>query len=250
MEGAALLLERFCGRPFNYDRLSEFLATLKEAGRLRSRCWDLATNVPAPCTFMDLIAGHGPVLYAIGPQTVDYFQKLKEELEQRVAQKIAAIPGEKYRLFWDNMAPWHSMGLLAKKMASLKANFIVGRYVNEMWPCPEALDPEHPLETLAEQFVRYWTQILSQSSLTPFSGESFIANAIQKYHLDGVVMHHIITCRVYSMGQHDIIAEMEKRFGIPGIIIEGDQTDAYFFSEAQFDLRLRALLEMIDSRRK
>jgi benzoyl-CoA reductase/2-hydroxyglutaryl-CoA dehydratase subunit BcrC/BadD/HgdB len=48
----------------------------------------------------------------------------------------------------------------------------------------------------------------------------------------------------------DIIDEIERNYGIPGIVIEADMIDPKFFSEAQIDIRLQALFEMIEARRK
>lgn len=40
------------------------------------------------------------------------------------------------------------------------------------------------------------------------------------------------------------------RLGIPAITIGGDSCDARFYSDAQVDTRLQALLETIEARRK
>ncbi|HMK65567.1 MAG TPA: hypothetical protein VK564_07210, partial [Thermodesulfobacteriota bacterium] len=57
------------------------------------------------------------------------------------------------------------------------------------------------------------------------------------------------TCRGVG-GLQDIIREMDQKFSVPGVIIDADQIDPKFFSEAQLDLRLQALLEAIDARRE
>ena len=241
-------VEKFCGKPFRWDRLSQILQWIKDAGTYRKECWDLAKNIPAPCTMMDFSASHGMILYGFGPHQVEFFRKLKEELEQRVAQGIAAVPGEKYRLMWDSIIPWHNLRLLPSRMAATKTNFLMGRYIHEMIPHPELLDPEHPLHTIAEQNVRYWCPIMLPSS-SPTGGATWVANAIKDYHIDGLVMHNIRTCRIYTIGQQDVAMEMDERFNVPYVIIEGDMADPQFFSEAQFDTRLQALLETIDARR-
>ena len=248
-EEAIPALERFCGRKFNYDRLSELLATIKKAGMLRSECWELAAHKPAPCTIMDLVTSHGAILYGVGPHSIEYFQSMKEELELRVANNVAAVSGEKYRLMWDHIIPWHSMGLLPRKMIAYKANILMGRYTHEMFPHPEAIDPEDPLRTIADQYVRYWLQILTPTSISDMSGEKFFIDSIKKYSIDGIIMHNGVTCRIYSMGQHDILTAVREKLGTPGVIFEGDMADRQFFSESQFEIRLQALLETIDERR-
>ena len=41
-----------------------------------------------------------------------------------------------------------------------------------------------------------------------------------------------------------------RRLGIPAITIGGDSCDERFYSDAQVDTRLQALLETIDARKK
>ena len=53
--------------------------------------------------------------------------------------------------------------------------------------------------------------------------------------------------RVTARQQRQYAAE--KKYGIPGIIIDADQVDLQFYSDAQLDTRIQALLEMIDARR-
>ena len=245
-EEAVPELERFCGRPFDYDRLSELIAIIKESCRLRKECWKLAQHIPAPCTFMDLMVTHGAVLYGIGPHQIEIFQKFKEELEERVAQNVSAVEPEKYRLLFDGIFPWEKMSFIAKLMAKYCANFLVGRYTHEMWPTGDMLKPEEPLYTIAEQMVCHWGQVIMPSVI---GGERLMSQQVQDFSIDGVVIHHIITCRYYSMGQQDMLDAMDKKFNVPGILIEGDMSDPYFFSEAGFETKLQALLEIIDARR-
>lgn len=43
---------------------------------------------------------------------------------------------------------------------------------------------------------------------------------------------------------------VSRKLNIPAIFVEADVGDESFYSEAQVDTRLQALLEMIDARRK
>ena len=49
----------------------------------------------------------GPAVVARGTQeAVDYYRVLLAELEQRVKDGVAAIEGEKHRLYWEGMPIW------------------------------------------------------------------------------------------------------------------------------------------------
>ena len=46
----------------------------------------------------------GPAVVLRGTQTaVDYYQCLLAELETRIQNKVAAVEGERFRLYWSNV---------------------------------------------------------------------------------------------------------------------------------------------------
>jgi len=241
-------IEEFCGRKFNYDRLSEMLATLKEAALVRNECWKFFERIPSPWTLWDWGVSIAPVFYLMGqPGTVEYYEKLKAELQQRADQGISAIsPEEKFRVYWDGWLPWSFLGTISRKLLSFGANPIVGKYPWEFFPHPEYIDPERPVDTLCEQ---WYTHMMSTRS-SPEFGLEFISECVDKYSLDGLIMYAARTCRLWNLGEQDIIDEIERRHGIPGVVLEADMLDPKFFSEAQIDMRLQALFEMIEARRK
>ena len=245
-EEAIPAIERIVGRPYNYDRLSEILAIVKKAAILRNECLETFRNIPAPWTLFDVAVSMAPLIYTMGePGIIEYYEKLKEELEERVANGITAIPEERYRLYWDHLMMWNWIDTFPRKLAALGANLIVGRYPYSLWPNPETIEPERPLHTIAAQTMGGLAQMFS-----PEYARRFIAQSIEKYSLNGLIMLSSRTCRVFNMGQQDFVDEMERTFGTPGIIIEADQIDPQFYSEAQLDTRLQALFEMIEARKQ
>ncbi|MFC1939241.1 2-hydroxyacyl-CoA dehydratase [Chloroflexota bacterium] len=56
--------------------------------------------------------------------------------------------------------------------------------------------------------------------------------------------------RVGRLGQQEILDSIDKKYGVPGVVIEGDNIDHTLFLEEQIRTRVEALLETIDSRRK
>ncbi|OGW18605.1 MAG: hypothetical protein A3G93_03115 [Nitrospinae bacterium RIFCSPLOWO2_12_FULL_45_22] len=241
-------LEEFCGRKFNYDRLSEILAVLKKAAMIRNECWKFFERIPSPWTLWDYAVSIAPVFYLMGQQrSIDYYQQLLDELKQRAGQGISAIaPEERFRVYWDGWIPWTFLGTIMRKLVSFGANPIVGRYPWEFFPHPEHIDPERPVDTLIEQWYSY--RMATGSS--PEFFQHSLAEWIEQYSLDGLIMYASRTCRVWNLGELDIIDDIERKYGIPGIVIEADMIDPKFFSEAQIDIRLQALFEMIEARRK
>jgi benzoyl-CoA reductase/2-hydroxyglutaryl-CoA dehydratase subunit BcrC/BadD/HgdB len=68
---------------------------------------------------------------------------------------------------------------------------------------------------------------------------------IDKYQVDGLVMHSNRSCKPYSFGQYDIQKIVKKKRGLPSLIIEADMVDERSFSESQVETRIDAFVEMI-----
>jgi benzoyl-CoA reductase subunit B len=238
-------IERLTGRPYDYDKLSQALAIVKKCAEIRDQCLELSRNKPAPWSFFDMCVSSGALQNVGGtPAALSYFEHLLAELKERVAQGIGAVEPENYRLLYDAaFMMWRWFGPFARKLSQAGACLITSRYINFLWPYPEDIDPERPLYSYAKGFLR------GMNWMTAEEGEKQIAGNIEKFSIDGIFALNARTCRAAGAFQ-DTIKDMDKRFGVPGVIIDADQIDPKFFSEAQLDIRLQALFETIDARRK
>jgi benzoyl-CoA reductase/2-hydroxyglutaryl-CoA dehydratase subunit BcrC/BadD/HgdB len=72
---------------------------------------------------------------------------------------------------------------------------------------------------------------------------------IDRYRVDGLVMHSNRSCKPYSFGQYDIRRIVADRRGIPTLIIESDMVDERCFSEGQVETRIEAFMEMLETGR-
>jgi len=248
LEDFIVFLEEMTGRAFDYDRLREIMVKVKEAAMLRVECMKLSQRTPSPMTIFDHFICLGPMHVWRGTtESVEYFKALKAEVEERVANKIGAVPDEKYRLYWDNLPIWFKVGRLSEKLGSAGANLIAGIYTHCFFYShePEKIDPDHPLDAIAEELA-YITMV--------FSNVEYRTDMIQKlcedYRINGLVMHSSRTCQPMDIGQMDIINTIEKRLGIPGVVIDGDPTDPAYYSDAQTETRLEAFLEVLQARKK
>jgi benzoyl-CoA reductase/2-hydroxyglutaryl-CoA dehydratase subunit BcrC/BadD/HgdB len=238
-------IERLTGKPYDFDRLSEAMALTKRCAEVRNQCLDLSRHIPAPWSLFDICVSTG-ALQNIGgtPRALDFYTKLRAELEDRVAKKIGVVEGETYRLLYEaSFIMWRWFGIFARKLAQAGACLVTSRYPNFVWAYPEDIDPESPLHSYARAIMRQ-INLFSAEQV-----EKYVAEAIEKYSIDGLFILSAHTCRATGAFP-DIVTSMEKRFGVPGIILDADQIDPHFFSEAQLDTRLGALLEMIDARRR
>jgi benzoyl-CoA reductase subunit B len=240
------LMERVTGQPYDWDRLKEVLDEVKKGITLREEIMKLCRHVPAPASFFDMAASIGLVCHLVGmPGTGDLLRRMKEEVEQRIAQGIGSVPSEKYRLYWNGILTWPRLGVLARKFAALDACLVAGPYSHLLFlPRPDMLDPERPLESIAYNLCDTLANYDYDHTVKT------IANFCQEYSIDGLVMSETQTCRASNSPNFVIMDGVGRRLGLPAITIGGDSCDARFYNDAQVDTRLQALLETIEARRK
>ena len=108
----------------------------------------------------------------------------------------------------------------------------------------------------ADDIIYEWIRVRWESPNTSawhnsqWGGEEWISHLVKEYSIDGILWFSSKTCRHLNLGEHDILNILDKKYGVPGVIIEGDNIDPTLFSEEQIRTRIEALLETIDSRRK
>jgi benzoyl-CoA reductase subunit B len=240
------LLERVTGEPYDWDRLKAVLADVKETVTLRQEIMELCRNIPSPASFFDMAACIAPVCHLLGlPGSKELLNEMKEEVEQRIADGVGSVPDEKYRLYWDGIMTWPRLGVLGRKFATMSACVVAGAYTHLIFmPRAEMIDPDRPLESIAYNLCD-----------TPLNGDycqrvEAIADLCRKYSIDGLVMSETQTCRGINSQTFAVADGVARRLGIPAITIGGDSCDSRFYSDAQVDTRLQALLETIDAGRK
>ena len=243
-------LEDVCGKPFDYDRLSEILSVLRETATIRNKCWEFFKTKPATWTLWDYAVSMAPVIYMMGdPAGIPFYENLLKELQERKDMGIPALApdGEKYRIYWDGWIPWAFLGKFMRKFTPSGAVCLRGRYPWEMFAHPEILDPENPLESVVEwAYGEYGIA----NKMAPKGSIDFIGGLVEEYSLDGLVMFSSKSCRMWNLSQMDVVDALDKKYGVPGVVIEADMIDPEMISDSQIDTRLEALFETIDGRRR
>jgi benzoyl-CoA reductase subunit B len=237
-------IEERTGKAYDFEKLCEVMSYTKEAGRLRMEAMALCRAKPAPASFFDWTTSLAPVNFVPGgPSIVEYFQKVKDEIEERIGAGVGTIPRERYRLFWDGIMNWNKIGWLANKFASMDAAMVAGRYTHMgFWHEHECIDVRDPLEGMA---INYLVCPINLSA--PLMIEQ-IVRLCREYAIDGLVLHAARTCRAFSNPQFLIAEAVQKQLGLPVAMIEGDMVDESFYKDEIVNSRLEAMLEATESR--
>ncbi len=233
-------LEEVCGKKFDYDRMREVGRLAVESQKLWQAVLDTTINKPSPMSAFDAFIHLALIVTLRGTQVVvDYYKTLLDEMNERVANGISAVPNERYRLLWDNIPVWYRMRWLSEKFASLDACLVADTYTSAWSRYAERLDENNFLDSMVEGYTVIYLNI----SVAEMA--RIVTEMIDKYDVDGIVLHSNRSCKPYSLGQYDIQRIIQEERGISSLILETDMVDERKFSESQIETRIDAFMETI-----
>ncbi|RLA82578.1 MAG: 2-hydroxyacyl-CoA dehydratase, partial [Deltaproteobacteria bacterium] len=181
-------LEEITGRKFDYDRLREVIRLSDRACRLYRRFLDMAAHKPSPITIFDALIHMAIIVYLRGtPQAVQYYETLVGEIEQKVKRGEAAIQGERFRLYWENLPVWFKFKDHFNLLASYGAVILTSLYVHD-WAHEFDVDKD-PLVTLAENYVSGF------SNVTLEERADMALELFERYKLNGMIMFINRSCK-------------------------------------------------------
>jgi benzoyl-CoA reductase/2-hydroxyglutaryl-CoA dehydratase subunit BcrC/BadD/HgdB len=208
-----------------------------------------AEHRPSGITAFDSFVQMAPFLIMRGTEKfVAHYKLLAEETEARVKQGVFHVQEEKYRLFWDNIAPWHQLRDMSSTLEAHHANIVGATYTSCIGTVEGsfdryAYDGKDPLDYLARTQNCY----VCPHGMTLRSRA--MAEAVKKLNIDGIVFASNASCKPYSVTQMDQQRIMSEKFGVPAVMIDVDHADVRKYSKEATFTRLEALLETIESRR-
>ncbi len=247
-------LEKVTGRKYDYDKLAEVCDLSWQTLNLWKEIVDLSKNIPAPQNGLDSFTHILPLTTLRGTEdAVNYYQRLKSEIQKRVEQKVSAIPEERYRLFWDFLPIYHKMKYLSKLFTRYNACFVAASFffpVLRDENLDEGIDPGHvdSKNMTPDQILHY----LSLAYLTLYVNRtvdykaSLFTKLGQDFSIDGFVFHVDRSCKPQSLPQYELRNFMEEA-GFSTLIIDADSMDPRYFSEAQVTTRIEAFMEALEN---
>jgi len=247
-------LERISGVKFDIDRLREYLKKSAAAENDLVRVLQSAKNKPSP---IDAYFGG---IYYIGPifgafrgtdDAIEYYNFLRAEVEERLAAAKGPVTPdgdmgkERYRLVVEGPPNYTHFRQFWKMFYDEGAVIVASSYtkVGGVYDFGFRHDPDKPLETLAEYCLGVYTNRSLPMRI------DMLANYVQDYDADGLLINSIKSCNSFSAGQLLIMREVEKRTGKPAAFVESDLVDPRYFSAANIKNRLESYFQMIEQKR-
>ena len=237
-------LEEFTGRKLDWDRLREVMRISNETAMWWKKATDLAEAVPSPMSGFDLFNYMATIVCVRGKQEgADLFKLWYEELKERRDQGLGPWKDgteEKYRVLWDGIACWPYLSPTYKILKKNGINMVTSTY-------PESWTLLYELNDLAGMAKAY-DAIYVQRNVT-YAIDRLLKRA-KDFKVDGALFHSNRSCKGMDFKQYEIQRKLESELGIPSVIFDGDQTDPSVFSEAQYETRVQALVEMMAERKR
>jgi benzoyl-CoA reductase subunit B len=220
----------------------------------------LNQNIPAPLEEKTMYS-----LYVLGtlhkssPEVADFYEELKAEVEDRVANGIAAVENEQTRVMTDTQPPWGFLRVfryMAEKygcvsVGSLYTFALIGNWI---WkdgqfvprPTPQSLGVKIKDRDQALRVLTEWE--LSKPEWQHFYHPKYKSDMMiqiaKDWKLDGVMLHYNRGCEGLSLG----IAENRLAIldaGFPVMVFEGNMGDEREFDEARTMGRIDSFMESL-----
>ncbi|MEI7703723.1 MAG: 2-dehydropantoate 2-reductase [Deltaproteobacteria bacterium] len=236
-------MQKLSGRTLDQDVLAEVVDRSARATRLWKEILDLACQVPSPLTFFDTLVHVAPLLLLRGTEeAVQYYEILLSELKQRVSAKMAAVPGERMRVYWEGPPIWCALRPLASLFLEQGIAVVASTYGSNY--AFEGLQPDNPIESMA----RVYTSIYENRSRE--YKVRFLAREFERYGVEAAVFHDARTAPEHSGVRHGVHVRLERDTGVPAIVIEGDTHDMRLVSVGHIRSQLQEFLDVRRSARK
>ncbi len=205
-------LEEVSGRSLDHDRLSEVVDLSARASRLWREILDLGCHVPSPLTFFDLLIHVAPMLLMRGtPEAVQYYEILLAELKQRISEKIAAVPGERLRFYWEGPPVWCAVRPLASLFLE-QGIAVVGSTYSDMYGF-QGFHKDDPVRSMA----RVYTSIYSNRSRE--QKIHLLKHEFERFGVDACVYHDVRTSPEHSTVRYGAHLRLKRDTGVPAIVI-------------------------------
>jgi len=229
-------LERLSGRSLDQDRLAEVVELSGRASRLWGEILDLACHTPSPLTYFDTLIHVAPMLLLRGTEeAIQYYTILLSELKQRVADKVAAVPGERLRFYWEGPPIWCALRPLASLFLDNGIAIVASNYAHTY--LFEGLSPANPFESLARAYTAIYPNRSREYKVR------YLSREFERYGVDATVFHDARTSPEHSGVRYGMHIRLRRDTGVEPLVIEGDTHDLRLVSVDHIRSQLQEFLE-------
>jgi benzoyl-CoA reductase/2-hydroxyglutaryl-CoA dehydratase subunit BcrC/BadD/HgdB len=231
-------LEAIAGARLDIDALRETVALSRRCSELWKDVLETARHAPSPFTFFDGTIHMGPAVCLRGTtEALDYYRVLLAELRQRVADGVAAVEGERLRLYWEGMPVWGRLRQHSELFAEQRTCVLASTYCSS-WIFP-AFDGADPFRSMARAYLELF--IVRSEAYK----QRYLKDMLERFSIDGIVYHDAKTCPYNSNNRYGLPQRLEAETGVPSLVLSGDLNDLRCVSDEQMKINVEAFVEQL-----
>lgn len=239
-DDAIARLEEITGKKMDYEKLQSVMEVSQRSSKAWLRAVSYMSSEPSPFSGFDIF--NNMAVACVGRGTVEAaeaFEQLADEYDALAAEKKSTFKGEeKYRILFEGIACWANLRFTYKTLQSRGINLTASIY----GPAFSFL-----YSNLDELMAAY--AYVPNSNCFERELELRVTDA-KKNKVDGAIFHMNRSCKHWSGNLYELERQFREQTGIPTIMFDGDQSDPRCFSEAQYETRVEALVEIMEENRK
>ena len=233
-------LEEITGKKMDPEKLKSVMEVSQRSSRAWLRAVGYMASTPSPFSGFDIF--NNMAVANVGRGTIEAaeaFEQLADEYEALAAKGESTFKGEeKYRILFEGIACWAHLKYTYKALQTRGINLTATIY----GPAFSFL-----YSNLDELMAAY--AYVPNSNCFERELELRVNDAL-KNKVDGAIFHMNRSCKHWSGNLYEMERRFREQTGIPTIVFDGDQSDPRCFSEAQYDTRVEALVEIMEENKK
>ena len=233
-------LEEITGKRWTQERFQEVMANSCRTSRAWLAATACARYIPNPFNGFDLLNHMAVMVTARGkPEAAEAMETLAREYEENHAKGESTFRGEeKYRIMFEGIACWPWLRATSTALKSRGINMVTTIYADAFGFIYDDFD----------SMIRAYCRVPNAINLE-LSRDKRV-KLCRDNHVEGLLVHTNRSCKLWSGFMPEMSRQIGAECGIPVVSFDGDQADPRNFSEAQYDTRVQALMEIMDSRKE
>jgi benzoyl-CoA reductase/2-hydroxyglutaryl-CoA dehydratase subunit BcrC/BadD/HgdB len=209
-----------------------------------SQAWLDATScaryTPNPFNGFDLLNHMAVMVTARGKvEAADAMETLvREYRENHAAGKSTFNVEEKYRIMFEGIACWPWLRATSTGLKSRGINMVTTIYADAFGFIYDDFDG----------MIRAYCRVPNAINLE-ISRDKRV-KLCKENNVEGLLVHVNRSCKLWSGFMNEISRQVGRECDIPVASFDGDQADARNFSEAQYNTRVQALMEIMQTKKE
>ena len=234
-------LEEITGKKMDYDKLQSVMEVSQRSSKAWLKAISYMSCEPSPFSGFDIF--NNMAVACVGRGTVEAaeaFEYLADEYAALAAEGKSMFKGEeKYRILFEGIACWANLRATYKALQSRGVNLTASDYGPAF---------SYLYSNLDELMAAY----AKVPNCHCFEGElKMRVDSAIDHKVDGAIFHVNRSCKNWSGTLYEMERQFKEKTGVPTVTFDGDQSDPRCFSEAQYETRVEALVEiMAENKRK